>query len=138
LIIDSSALIAIITSEPGKQKLLEALTQSRAVAIPAPVLTETQLVAGGRGAAFADGAQKLVAKLIANGASIIAFDHHHAAITMAARKTYGKGNGTGGKLNFGDLMVYAIAKATGLPVLCTGNDFVETDLVLHPASRIDP
>lgn len=137
MIVDSSALIAIIAYEPGRQQLLEALSKADHVFIPAPVLTEAQLVAGGRGAAFVDGVQKLVAKLLSNGTRIVAFDHQHAEITAAARIAYGKGNGAGGKLNFGDLMVYAIAKTTGLPILCTGNDFIDTDIVIHPASRIE-
>ena len=80
----------------------------------------------------------LIATLIDNGAEIAAFEHRHADITATARDLYGKGNGIGGKLNFGDLMVYAIAKDSGQPLLCTGSDFASTDLVLHPASRIDP
>ena len=82
--------------------------------------------------------QAMVSQILDNGGRIATFEHRHAEITAIARERYGKGNGTGGKLNFGDLMVYAIAKDSGLPLLCTGNDFASTDLILHPASRIDP
>jgi ribonuclease VapC len=39
-------------------------------------------------------------------------------------------------LNLLDLMVYAVAKERGMPLLCTGNDFATTDLAIHPASRV--
>ncbi len=80
----------------------------------------------------------LVAELLGSGTIIAPFEHRHADITAIARAAYGKGNGRGGPLNFGDLMVYAIAKERNLPLLCTGNDFASTDLIIHPASRLDP
>ncbi len=81
---------------------------------------------------------ELVAMLLSAGAEIAPFTHRHAEITRTARERYGKGNGSGGLLNFGDLMVYAIAKDRREPLLCTGRDFASTDLELHPASRMDP
>ena len=45
------------------------------------------------------------------------------------------GNSKGGKLNLLDLMVYAVAKRTGRPILCTGRDFASADADIHPASR---
>lgn len=92
----------------------------------------------GRHPSFVSIGEEIVANLVADGASIVAFEPRHAEITAAARQRYGKGNGRGGLLNFGDLMVYAIAKDRNLPLLCTGNDFASTDLIIHPASRIDP
>ena len=75
--------------------------------------------------------------MIADGLEVVTYEQRHAEITAIARGRYGKGNGTGGKLNFGDLMVYAVAKNRKEPVLCTGNDFATTDLVIHPASRTE-
>jgi ribonuclease VapC len=47
----------------------------------------------------------------------------------------GKDMGEGGKLNLFDLMVYAVAKQRGEPLLCTGKDFAASDALLHPACR---
>lgn len=138
MIIDSSAIVAIIDREPQHMRLRDAILGEPASLIPAPVLTETQLVLGGRGEMYASASKALFALLAEKGVQIVPFTHRHADITATARDLYGKGNGTGGKLNFGDLLVYAIAKDTGLPLLCTGNDFATTDLVIHPASRLDP
>ena len=106
--------------------------------VPATALTELQLVTQARKDRVSVAARELIAELLATGLEIVAFEQRHAEITAIARERFGKGNGRGGMLNFGDLMVYAIAKDRGEPVLCTGNDFATTDLVLHPASRLEP
>lgn len=130
--------MAITLVEPGAEQLRDAMLTATTAAIPAPVLTELSLVTGGYSDGRREHAKKLVEALIATGTRIATFEHRHADITVAARALYGKGNGSGGRLNFGDLMVYAIAKDSGLPLLCTGSDFSSTDLVIHPASRLDP
>lgn len=137
MIVDTSALVAITCGEDAWEQLRLAIN-SNEVTIPAPVLTELWLVLNGRHPGFVSLGEEIVANLLADGASIVAFEPRHAQITAAARQRFGKGNGHGGKLNFGDLMVYAIAKERNLPLLCTGNDFASTDLIIHPASRIDP
>lgn len=138
MIIDSSAIIAITFGESGWETLLDAIEQSAQVHIPAPVITETRLVLGGRGREYLAAAEKLLMTLRERGALVLSFDQDHAELTGPARDRFGKGNSRGGLLNFGDLMVYAIAKKRGEPVLCTGRDFVSTDIDVHPASRLDP
>jgi ribonuclease VapC len=142
LIIDSSALIAITLGEPGWEELRHAINSTPSSMIPAPVLTETRLVAAARGGHFLERLEIMLKTFLEDGVGVVSFTEQHAHITAAARTAYGKGNGQGGKLNFGDLMVYAVAKASSFPLLCTGNDFISTDLVLHPASRpesrVDP
>ena len=61
----------------------------------------------------------------------------HAATAATAQIAFGKGNGRGGALNLLDLMVYAVAKDSGMPLLCTGRDFASTDAHIHPSSRVD-
>lgn len=138
MIIDSSALIAIAFRENGAAEMRAAILAASRLTIPAPVVTEVHLVMGGRGAYTMSEVDTFFAQFLTAGATIVPFDESHTAITASASQAYGKGNGSGGKLNFGDLMVYAVAKTSGYPLLCTGNDFADTDLVLHPASRLDP
>jgi ribonuclease VapC len=137
LIVDTSALIAIALAEPAWQQLRDALSATICT-IPAPVLTELQLAIPYRSPTFRAAADSLIAHLLYTGAEVAAFERRHAEMTVSARARYGRGNGRGGLLNFGDLMVYAIAKDYSQPLLCTGRDFAPTDLELHPASRIDP
>lgn len=137
MIIDSSALVAILLREAHSTELRDAILGAKSAAIPAPAMTEIQLVIGGRGQQYLAATTALFEILLAEGVEVVAFDQRHADITAIAREAYGRGNGRGGKLNFGDLMVYAVAKDRGVPLLCTGHDFASTDLEIHPASRID-
>ena len=137
MIVDTSALAAIAMAEPHWEALVAALADFKCV-VPASVLTELQLAMPKRGPLVAAAASALVEQLLEGGGRIAPFEHRHTIITAAARDRFGKGNGKGGKLNFGDLLVYAIAKDCGEPLLCTGRDFASTDLAIHPASRLDP
>ena len=53
----------------------------------------------------------------------------HAELAMDVYDNYGEGRGRKVKLNLGDCFSYALAKATGLPLLFKGNDFTHTDVV---------
>jgi ribonuclease VapC len=136
LIIDSSALVAIILGEPHSIELRDAIFGAPEAQLPATAMTEIQLVIGGKGRSYLAAAEALFELLFAKGVTVVPFEHRHADITTIARERYGKGNGRGGLLNFGDLMVYAVAKDRGEPLLCTGRDFASTDLEIHPASRV--
>ncbi|UVO54941.1 type II toxin-antitoxin system VapC family toxin [Sphingomonas sp. SUN039] len=136
MIVDTSALAAIVFDERGADALLDALLSERGL-LPAPAQTEFQRVAALRGAGFDDIASDLLGKLEEAGLEVIPYDRTHAAIAARAHGAYGKGNGTGGQLNLLDLMVYAVAKDRELPILFTGRDFTSTDAAVHPASRTD-
>ena len=134
MIVDTSALVALVFDEVGGPELRKAIVRSKPV-VPAPVLTELRLVASRGGPTSLAAAEALIDALIVGGVEFAPFNKRHADITALAREKYGKGNGKGGELNFGDLMVYAVAKERGAAVLCTGGDFASTDLEIHPASR---
>ncbi len=134
MIVDTSALIAILYEEPGSDAMRRALLTEVAF-IPAPVVLEFLRVASLESHRLGDLARQLLASLQSFGAEIVPFDAHHALIAQRANHDHGKGMGKGGKLNLLDLMVYAVAQQRGEPLLCTGNDFAATDLVLHKASR---
>lgn len=132
MIVDTSALVAILFAEGHCDSLLEAIVTEFAC-VPAPALAEFGLVAAGRGEDA--NARDMIASLIEDGLIVADFTEAHAALSWEARDRYGKGNGKGGILNLLDLMVYAVAKERGEPLLCTGKDFAVTDLALHSASR---
>ena len=134
MIVDTSALVAILADEPGRAQMLLALADEPAV-IPAPVCVEFMRVASASRHRQRDQAGHLLARLVTYGCDVLAFSADHAAIATAAEPIYGSGNATGGLLNLLDLMVYAVAKARDEPVLCTGKDFGATDIAIHPASR---
>jgi ribonuclease VapC len=129
LILDSSAVVAVICREPGYEDLLRKIALARTVAIGAPTVAETQMVVeiklGGKrrqdGAALAD---QFLAEI---QALVIPFTRNHISIFFEAFRRYGKGRHPA-RLNMGDCFTYAVAKATGMQVLYVGEDFSRTDL----------
>ncbi len=134
MIIDTSALIAVLTDEEGRDALLDAIIAERG-GIPAPARVEFLRVAGNQRFGLREKAKEMLASFERGGCATLAFTADHAQIAIEAEPRYGSGNGNGGSLNLLDLMVYAVAKESGEPLLCTGKDFAATDIILHAASR---
>jgi ribonuclease VapC len=134
MIIDTSALVAVLAGEDGSEPILAAIADERG-GIPAPVCVEFLRVASGARHNLRDAARDMLVRLQHHGCSLLPFTAEQAAIAVAAEPRYGTGNGNGGPLNLLDLMVYAVARSRDEPLLCTGKDFAATDIVLHPASR---
>lgn len=132
--LDTSALIAILKREAGWIDLTTVIFGS-SVSVPAPVLVEYRVVArlSTRVAPAAIGA--FITEMTTT-ADVIPFGADHVIAAALADERYGKGGGSGVGLNLLDLMVYAVARVEGLPILCTGKDFAKTDIGIHPASRV--
>lgn len=134
MIVDSSALIAVLLGEEGGDRILDALDEEAGF-LPAPALAEFWAVASGSRVDAAQPARELVDQWRDGGLTVLPFTEDHAQRVLEAIPLYGKGNGRGGLLNLLDLMVYAVAQERGEPLLCTGKDFAATDIELHAASR---
>ena len=125
MVIDTSALIAILFGEP------EALSFSRAVAdesrklISAFNALETGIVVEARKGET--GGRELDLLLHRAQIEIVAMNADQAELARAAWRKYGKGNHPAG-LNIGDCCAYALAKYSGEPLLFKGNDFGQTDI----------
>lgn len=135
MIIDTSALVAVLNEEDGSDDLFAAFASGMGL-IPAPVIVEYERVTSLKGNRVDPKARALLDILQSFGVKIIAFDVPAAAAAAAANSRYGSGNGRGSPLNMLDLMVYGVARTMVLPILCTGRDFAATDAAIHPASRI--
>jgi ribonuclease VapC len=134
VIVDTSALVAVLRREEGYEPILDALVREDSL-IPAPVLLEFARVAAGAGNAPDPRAEALVATLLGARAAVLAFGTEAARHATEANPAHGRGNGRGGLLNILDLMVLGCARAEGRPILCTGRDFAAAGAELHPASR---
>ena len=134
MIVDTSALVAILIQESGWEALRAAVADEPA-RLPAPARVEFLRVASGERFGLGDYAEGLLNEWESMGLEVVPFNEVHARLAAQANAEYGKGLRTGGKLNLLDLMVYAVAKESGEPLLCTGKDFAATDLALHAASR---
>jgi ribonuclease VapC len=126
LIIDSSALLAILNKEPERDRIGAAIGATGARRISAATLLETAIVVEARSGVPGGGdLDELVEKL---RLQVVPFTAEHGALAREAFRRYGKGQGHPARLNFGDCFAYALAKATGEPLLFKGGDFAETDI----------
>lgn len=125
MVIDSSALIAIMTGEPERRAFIEAITAAETRLISAPTMVETSIVVLGRHGE--DKLRDLKEFCTRGGIETIAFAPNHVEHALDAFRRFGKGRHPAG-LNFGDCFAYALAKATGEPLLYKGDDFARTDI----------
>lgn len=125
MIVDSSALLALLFREPQSERILSALTGTRWLGIGAPTLAETGSVLEAR---LGSEARPTLAMLLEQlDPELVAFEAVHARIARDAFAKYGRGRHRA-NLNFGDCLTYAIAKVSGQPLLFVGQDFGQTDL----------
>jgi ribonuclease VapC len=130
MIIDTSALLAILFDEPDGPALLRRIAEAPIRLMSSANAVEAWIVAD-RHANPAKGLA-LDALLETLGVDIVPVTIQHARLARTAYHTYGKGRHPAG-LNFGDCFAYALAKATDLPLLFKGDDFGQTDVPVVPA-----
>jgi len=129
VVIDTSALIALLGMEAEAVRLATALESDANRLISAASVVEIGLVVESRyGAAGGRELDLLIAKA---ALSIEPVTAEQAEIAREAWRRYGKGRHSAG-LNFGDCSSYALAKATGEPLLFKGDDFAQTDIAVVP------
>ena len=129
IVVDSSALIAILLNEPEKADFSEAILGANSPQIAAPNFFEASMVAETRqGLAGCRDLDRLSASL---GLVVVAFDSTHIEGAREAYRRYGKGRHRAA-LNFGDCCAYALAKSLDWPLLFKGGDFALTDLKRAP------
>ena len=127
MIVDTSALIAILREEPEARGMAQAIEEAAERRISAANWLEA--------AAIIDGSRDPVAsrrfdELVDVARIAVApVTEAQARIARAAYRDFGKGSGHPAGLNFGDCYAYALAKDTGEPLLFKGRDFVHTDVV---------
>lgn len=126
MIVDSSALLAILLREPGSDVFDEAIVAATAARISAPTFVEVSIVLESR--TGAQGVLLWESMLRESRIAIEPFSEEHAFLARQAFSDYGKGRHPAG-LNFGDCFSYALAKATGEPLLFKGDDFRKTDVL---------
>ncbi|MHB1074004.1 MAG: type II toxin-antitoxin system VapC family toxin [Gemmatimonadaceae bacterium] len=126
MVVDASALLAILLGEPTADRLLAAIVGSSGAVVGAPTLVEAHAVLVARkgiGAAMA-----LDALLQALRIDVVPMTAEAASFAREAWVRFGKGTGSPAVLNFGDCLAWGVARAAGSPLLCTGNDFAATDI----------
>jgi ribonuclease VapC len=126
VIIDTSALIAILRAEDDASDMAHAIERARARKISAANYLETAVVIDGSRDPIAS---RRFDELVATAdLRIEPVTHDQARIARDAYRDFGKGSGHKAGLNFGDCFAYALARSTGEPLLFKGNDFGHTDI----------
>lgn len=126
IVIDTSAIFAIMASEPEAIEIRRVLKTDPELAISAFTVFECRTVLHRR---LARAAQSEFSQFLqlAN-VQVEPFDSDLAEIAFVAYRTMGKGSGHKAQLNLGDCASYALAKAFDAPLLYKGNDFTHTDV----------
>jgi ribonuclease VapC len=125
MIVDTSALIALIQNEPAAEQVAAALAHSRSPTIGAGTLTETLMVLTARQGPVARTVFDRLRSEINLGVAEFTADHAYAA--QRAYLRFGRTRHPA-SLNFGDCLSYAAAQLAHEPLLAIGNDFPQTDL----------
>jgi len=125
MVVDTSALIAVLNGEPEWRRIEAAMLAARRLAISAVTLVEASIVADSK--RQPDGMAELDALLTELRVEIIPVTRQHSELARSAYRQFGKGRHQAG-LNFGDCFSYALARAFGEPLLFVGNDFGGTDV----------
>lgn len=126
MIVDTSAIVAIVLDEPGTDRLLAALADTDNPKMSAPTAVEISAVLMRR---LRPEDRRRVEQLIAVwGIEVVPFDAEQAAVASAAYRDFGRGSGHPAKLNLGDCFSYALARVTGEQLLYVGEEFGHTDV----------
>ena len=125
MIVDTSAVVAILFAERDAEIYARAITQAGSCKISAASFVEVSVVVEAQ--TKDGGSRQLDAFIRRAGIVIEPVSEEQAYIARQAYADFGKGRHAAG-LNFGDCFAYALAKATGEPLLFKGRDFGKTDL----------
>jgi ribonuclease VapC len=128
MVIDTSALAAIMFREPERRQFLEAIVADAQRLVSAATMLETGIVVEGRQGEA--GGREFDLFAFRAGLEVVPFDGEQLEIARSVWRRYGKGRHPAG-LNFGDCFSYALAKFSGEPLLAKGTDFASTDVVMH-------
>ena len=120
MVIDTSALVAILQDEPEKGVLTDAILVTPRCRMSAATLVEAGIVMQGRHGDV--GSRDLDGLLSQTRVEVVPLTTAHAALARDAFRRFGKGRHPAG-LNYGDCFAYALAVALGEPLLFVGDDF---------------
>lgn len=125
MIVDASALLAIVFGEADAQRFADALADADNALLPAPTWLEACMAVDRRGNTAYPVA--LEALIETSSIQIIPVTAEHMRLARDGWARYGRARHPA-SLNFGDCIVYGVAKSTGKPLLFKGDDFPHTDI----------
>jgi ribonuclease VapC len=133
MVIDTSALIAILQDEPERRVFNEAIEAAETCAMSTASFLETSMIIESRYGP--DGTRDLDLFISKARITFASVDADQAYVARDAFRRYGKGRHPAG-LNFGDCFAFALAKMLGEPLLFKGNDFALTDSAAYSLPKL--
>ena len=133
MVIDTSALVAILTGEAERRTFIESMEAAESRLVSAATFVETSLVIESRYGL--EGLRDLDLFLTTGGVEVTAVDVDQAHAARRAFSRFGKGRHRAG-LNYGDCFSYALSITTGEPLLFKGDDFGHTDVPVVAPSNL--
>ena len=131
MVLDTSAILAILQDEPERRKFNEAIEEAESRSLSTASFVECSMILESRYGA--DGIRDLDLFIAKAQVSLIPVDEEQADLARRAFRKYGKGRHPAG-LNLGDCFSYALSQALNEALLFKGNDFSQTDVECHKAS----
>jgi ribonuclease VapC len=131
MVIDTSALLAILQNEPERRAFNEAIEAAETRLLSAASFVESSMIVESRYGA--DGIRDLDLFIAKAQLELVAVDVEQAHLARQAFREFGKGRHPAG-LNFGDCFSYALARSQAESLLYKGADFGRCDIESHPAS----
>jgi ribonuclease VapC len=129
MIVDTSAIVAVLKEEPEAERFLRELTASGGgKRISAANFLEAAIVVDANRNPLLS--RRLDDLIVRTEIMVEPVDREQAEIARAAYRDFGKGSGHPAGLNFGDCFAYALAHARGEPLLFKGDDFSRTDVAI--------
>jgi ribonuclease VapC len=127
MVLDTSAIVAILFAEPEATRMVEAIVAADTRTVGAPTAVEAAAILLARkGPAGEVALDALLQRL---GIEVVSMTPEAAAFARSAYQRFGKGVGAPGVLNYGDCLAYGVAMAAGDALLFKGEDFPRTDVV---------
>ncbi len=129
MVLDTSAMVAILVSEPEADRLVAAVDADHTRLVSAATVVEASLVILGR---FGEAGEPQLDRLLRTiGAEVVPVGEEQVGIARDAALRYGRGRHAAA-LNFGDCFSYALSIARNEPLLFVGDDFSKTDVEACP------
>jgi len=128
MIVDTSAIVAILKGEPGHLALMKTIVADPDPKISAATLVEVHAVADQRGQPAQSRRVNNLLRVLR--IRVVPFDEDQARVASEAYAIFGEGSGHPSKLNLGDCFSYALAACLLEPLLFVGDDFSHTDIQL--------
>ncbi len=126
MVVDSSAIIAILQAEDDAQPLADAMAAADRLVMSAVNAHESAMILRARGGP--ESAEDFWRFLGINSIEVAPFDENQARVASEAFGRFGKGIHSKARLNLADCAAYALAKSLSAPLLFKGDDFANTDV----------